>query len=340
MVAFVGPSPFDLIPKESFNKVSDLRVITNLSDSTVKLGVTSAQGVSQLWDVSKGKVRVLDTLHAKAYLFDSSAVVTSANLSAQAFNHKVEIGVLLEERSLLKRLEIIFEQNWKIAREISRKEIDELKPIEHSVIRANLPAVLNETGQELREPLLVAESPAILVNITWNSKGWTEPSSDPSHFQWVREGMGTPHESWNFDFNNRWSTDKIVRGFFQTHLLPRKPVDCVFFYSTNPTYGTGFIVGVYGGAKVFPYQGNYEYNIEGDKSISVAFHPNAYIKVDKKRHFPLHKKRIGRVNYLYLNKNNVASIVEDALLSHKKLGESIAHEQIEKLERLKEWLRI
>lgn len=67
----------------------DLRVITDLSEiSNVSLGTLS-------WLSERGQVRSLPGVHAKIYIFDDKAIVTSANLTETAFTKRREIGILL-----------------------------------------------------------------------------------------------------------------------------------------------------------------------------------------------------------------------------------------------------
>jgi phospholipase D-like protein len=79
-----------------------LRVITDISTpSNVNAGT-----LKMLMD--RGPVRSLPGVHAKVYVFDEQAVVTSANLTETAFTKRHEIGVYLdanEAQETIKRFE-------------------------------------------------------------------------------------------------------------------------------------------------------------------------------------------------------------------------------------------
>jgi len=68
-----------------------LQVITDVSCATnVNRGTLSKL-------VSRGAVRSISGVHAKIYIFDNRAIITSANLTETAFTKRREIGVLLDE---------------------------------------------------------------------------------------------------------------------------------------------------------------------------------------------------------------------------------------------------
>lgn len=62
----------------------------------------------------------LDNLHAKIYLSDSSAIITSANLTANALDMRgsrnlVEVGILIDDNSIIKEIELTFEEIFRDA---------------------------------------------------------------------------------------------------------------------------------------------------------------------------------------------------------------------------------
>jgi hypothetical protein len=68
-----------------------LQVITDISCATnVNRGTLSKLA-------NRGTVRSISGVHAKIYIFDNRAIVTSANLTETAFTKRREIGVLLDE---------------------------------------------------------------------------------------------------------------------------------------------------------------------------------------------------------------------------------------------------
>ena len=89
VTAFLGSRPDTLLrlPKGAL-------VIADLTEENVRRGSCSARGALRL--LRRG-VTVLQAraLHAKIYLFDSKAIVSSANLSADSAERLTEAGVLL-----------------------------------------------------------------------------------------------------------------------------------------------------------------------------------------------------------------------------------------------------
>lgn len=79
----------------------------------------------------------------------------------------------------------------------------------------------------------------IIANITWNSNDWKNTSSDNSGHKWVQEG-GVPHESWNFDFDNKRNTKDIVYGYVKFTNQPKDYTNkkyLVVFRSRNNIVG-------------------------------------------------------------------------------------------------------
>lgn len=155
-------------------------------------------------------------------------------------------------------------------------------------------------------------SKVIIANITWNSKGWVEPSQDPSQFRNIKEGKDIPHESWNFAFDADYNDNEEGRiyGFFQARFLPKLSEDTnlIIFYSNNK------FVGFYGKAGIINDDeknnlGGYYKNIFGSKDFStVLISP---IIECKKKYFENHK---GIRNFCYLNnKQNVINIINEAI---------------------------
>ncbi len=60
-----------------------------------------------------GEIRTLDGIHAKLYIFDESAILTSANLTGAAFERRHELGFLFKK--IPEGLEILFQNLWKIS---------------------------------------------------------------------------------------------------------------------------------------------------------------------------------------------------------------------------------
>jgi hypothetical protein len=94
---------------------SDWRIICNL-----RMGGTNPDVIRKFWKADQSRVRQCDVLHAKVYLNDTRAVVTSANASTNGLGFEgmeqrrwIEAGVRLTEKAELTVLSDWFEKFWK-----------------------------------------------------------------------------------------------------------------------------------------------------------------------------------------------------------------------------------
>ena len=146
----------------------------------------------------------------------------------------------------------------------------------------------------------------LLVNITWNSKDWKEPTNDKSKFGYVEKG-NIPHESWNFDFHNSRNTNKLIHGFAQFTYPPKVNGNnnLIIFYSKN------HIVGFYGKAEVLPesikIKRNESYNLLGDRTLSILLKNK--ISDAKEQGFLEELQRVGMVGFSYLKKTKTVAEV-------------------------------
>src|ERR1043165_1461089 len=170
----------------------------------------------------------------------------------------------------------------------------------------------------------------LVVNITWNSYGWQGPSEDKSGHKWVNRG-NTPHESWNFDFDNSRNTEQTIRGFCQFTKPPKVTGsnNLIIFYSQN------HIVGFYGKAEVLSeaiaINKQQSYNLSGSRPLSILL-KNKITHVKEKGYLE-EKQRVGQVGFNYLkDKETIRNIVNEALLLNP------ASEP--QLNSLKEWLEL
>ena len=165
----------------------------------------------------------------------------------------------------------------------------------------------------------------IIANITWNSNDWKETSSDNSGHKWVQEG-GVPHESWNFDFDNKRNTDDKVFGYAKFTNQPKDYQNkkyFVIFRSRNN------IVGFYGNTTINDYTGiskNESYNMIGDKSLSLLLENRID---DSSKELLFGKKRVGQNGFNYITKGNALVILE-------KAKEMNPNEN--KIDKIKNWL--
>lgn len=98
----------------------DFRVITDLSEaSNVNAGTLS-------WLLDRGSIRSLPGVHAKVYIFDNQALVTSANLTETAFTKRREIGLLLTAEEADDAINA-FSAWWTVGQAVSDADRQQLK---------------------------------------------------------------------------------------------------------------------------------------------------------------------------------------------------------------------
>lgn len=168
----------------------------------------------------------------------------------------------------------------------------------------------------------------ILVNITWNSNDWKEPSHDKSGHKWVTKG-GQPHESWNFDFENPRNNKDRIFGFCQFTNAPAVSgtENLIIFYSKNK------IVGFYGRSEVLKtpvtVNENESYNLIGTSNLCIGLTQ----KIDnvKEKGYLGIKTRMGQTGFIYLH---------DLKLINQILDEAIRlnPDQDLKLNAIKKWV--
>jgi hypothetical protein len=149
----------------------------------------------------------------------------------------------------------------------------------------------------------------ILANITWNSRGWKDESDDISNHSWVKGG-GTPHESWNFDFDNERNTETEIFGYAKFTNPPKVEGDnnLIIFHSQNK------IVGFYGKAKFLkPDDAFNDNNLIGYRQLSVGL--DNKIENVKEKGYLEDKLRIGQGGFNYLNKpDTIDQILQEAMI--------------------------
>ena len=79
------------------NPPKDIRFLFRLSDSAVKRGKTNPYEIQYMLEHIKGiNIKSNEYFHSNIYIFDNSAIMTSAALTKSAFECDTEAGVLLE----------------------------------------------------------------------------------------------------------------------------------------------------------------------------------------------------------------------------------------------------
>lgn len=186
----------------------------------------------------------------------------------------------------------------------------------------------------------------MLVNIAWNDYQWREVQDGNRTDFRALKGEDPPHECLNFDFNKRGANgeaidqDSQVRGYFQSHKEPKRFWNggLVFFYSTNPNDGNGYIVGVYGKVRLtYPiyrckYEGfeNDEFwaNMWADTSFSSLF---KYPYLDTFAYRSWYNRMVPMVNFRYIVKSLAVKILEDEIEACKNSNDKEIKEKIERI---------
>ena len=102
------------------NPPSDIRFVFPLNDMTVKRGEINPYEIQYLKERFKDEsVKANDRTYSNIYIFDNSALITSANLTKTAFENNIEVGVMLDD-SEVDKIKSFFNQNlWQNAKPIS-----------------------------------------------------------------------------------------------------------------------------------------------------------------------------------------------------------------------------
>ncbi|QJP34337.1 AAA domain-containing protein [Nonlabens sp. Ci31] len=146
----------------------------------------------------------------------------------------------------------------------------------------------------------------ILVNLTWNSKDWKEPSVDISNHGYVKEG-NVPGESWNFQVDAPWNDEDYLYGYAQFTNEPTIKDNLLLIF-----YSQGKIVGFYGDAQIGNFTEEAFKNLSGDRALSFVLEN----KIDgiKEKGFLEDKERIGQIGFTYLQESVTFDvIVEEAI---------------------------
>lgn len=164
VVPYIGnlPSVFKIIgrnwidnPGVSFRILTDADEFNNINSATIGLFA------------QYGEIRSLAGVHAKVFITDSTAIVTSANLTATAFTRRHEVGVFLGSTESSTTISL-FKSWWKKAEKIDAAKLKEIVLTGHESTEEtagkrlaklwDLPAPASEVTYWLK-PIGVSDSP-------------------------------------------------------------------------------------------------------------------------------------------------------------------------------------
>ena len=127
-------SPFIKIPavNEILENEPRVRGITVFNYPRFIRGASDIEAIQRLLDYGSD-LRSYGPLHAKIYIFDTAAVVTSANLTQRGLIGNEEYGVLISDEKLLAEISRDFENLFKNSSKIHNQWISFVKKILDSV---------------------------------------------------------------------------------------------------------------------------------------------------------------------------------------------------------------
>jgi hypothetical protein len=123
---YLGLNAHEVFSEEiAKNPPKHVRFIFKLEKRSVEKGAVNPHEIEYFKKhVKKCKIKTNNTFHSKIYIFDDSALVTSANLSKAAFEKSIEAGVILTGEQV-KKVKRRFERLWKSSDPI--KNLDDYK---------------------------------------------------------------------------------------------------------------------------------------------------------------------------------------------------------------------
>ena len=101
------------------NPPADMRFVFRVNDLTVKHGEVNPYEIQYLLEHFKNiSIRSSDNFNSNIYIFDNSALITSATLTKAAFETNIEAGVLLEGTEAEEVKDFFNEMLWNSAKSI------------------------------------------------------------------------------------------------------------------------------------------------------------------------------------------------------------------------------
>ncbi len=175
--AYVGKDSYELL-SENVKDIEDVRFIVNFSKENVATCAISPNGIKQLKAI--GDVHNREDLHAKLYLFDDAAIITSANFSRNAFRTNLEVGIIIDKPTIIQEIEKFFDELWRKSKPITTADIDEMEKVQkhYKNIRQKHGIPESEAYPKMKKPVITIpkwEEPIdfskekhFIINVNWN----------------------------------------------------------------------------------------------------------------------------------------------------------------------------
>lgn len=93
--------------------IPDVKMIARLTSYELATNSVDLSALDLIAEI--GKVKCLNTLHAKSIITDVKAYVGSLNFTNAAFSRNYELGVVLDDEQILQNLECFFVKSWQKA---------------------------------------------------------------------------------------------------------------------------------------------------------------------------------------------------------------------------------
>jgi hypothetical protein len=107
------------------NPPADIRFVFKVTNLAVKSGEVNPDEIQYLMENFRGsKIKSHDNFNSNIYIFDNSALITSANLAKPAFESSVETGVLFDGSEAVE-VKSFFSSLWENAKTV--RELQKLK---------------------------------------------------------------------------------------------------------------------------------------------------------------------------------------------------------------------
>jgi phosphatidylserine/phosphatidylglycerophosphate/cardiolipin synthase-like enzyme len=123
---YLGTNAHEIFSEEiAKNPPKDIRLLFRLEKRLVEKGMVNPNEIEYFqMHIKNCQIRTNSIFHSKIYIFDDSALVTSANLSKTAFEKSIEAGVILTGQQV-EKVKRRFERLWETSGPIG--DLDDYK---------------------------------------------------------------------------------------------------------------------------------------------------------------------------------------------------------------------
>ena len=110
--------------KKINEKKTSLKIITRLEKEDIDKGVTDLNKLKTLKDTFGAEIRYNNDLHAKIVVRDdSTAIISSANLTKKGLSANWEAGIYLKDKNMVNKVIQFFNEIWKESKPLTEEAI-------------------------------------------------------------------------------------------------------------------------------------------------------------------------------------------------------------------------